>query len=213
MNPNPKARRGRRVGFLLLLFLSVPGMAMAKTKNAVKGGDFDLTGILRPDLVNAPSDPALRFPVMTGGGGIFGVTYGWLDISNNTIRYTVVQPTGKSSHSFEVSRFGITDLRLANPWLIFRSDGRPHTLTYLSPDRWGSVHTAPGMGAAANRETLGTSSIYKTLLNFDRVMAMVNPPLPPPPPHVVKPLKPTPPPKPAAPPVPPANVLSKIGRA
>ena len=69
MNPNPKARRGRRVGFLLLLFLSVPGMAMAKTKNAVKGGDFDLTGILRPDLVNAPSDPALRFPVMTGGEG------------------------------------------------------------------------------------------------------------------------------------------------
>jgi hypothetical protein len=208
MNPDPKGWHGWRWGFLLLLILSVPRVGVAKTKNSVKGGDFDLTGIVRPELVNAPADPALRYPIMTGGGGIFGVTYGWLDISNNTIRYTVAQPAGKSSHSFEVSRFGITDLRLANAWLIFRSDGRSHTLTYLSPDRWGSVHTAPGMSSAANRETLGTSSIYKTLLNFDRVMAMVNPPSPPPSPVVVQPVAPTPPPKPAAPAAAPAIVLS-----
>ncbi len=207
MNPNPKAWHGWRIGFLLLLILSVPRVGVAKTKNSVKGGDFDLTGIVRPDLVNASSDPTLRFPVMTGGGGIFGVTYGWLDISNNTIRYTVAQPAGKSSHSFEVSRFGIIDLRLSNEWLTFRSDNKPHVFTYLSPDRWGTVHTAPGMNAAANRETLGTSSIYKTLLNFDRVMAMVNPPPPPPPPVVVQPVAPTLP-KPAAPPAAPAIVLS-----
>ncbi|HXW15190.1 MAG TPA: hypothetical protein VEN79_11830, partial [Terriglobia bacterium] len=123
-------------------------------------------------------------------------------------RYTVVQPTSKSSHSYEVSRLGITDLRVANGVLTFRSSKRREMLTYLPQDRWGTVHTGPGMSAAANRESLGTTSIYKTLLNFDRVMALVNPPPPPPAPVVVQPAAPAPKPKPAAPPSPPAIVLS-----
>jgi hypothetical protein len=177
-------------------------------KDTNKGGDFDLSGIVRPALVNAPSDPTLRFPVMTTGGSVFSITYGWLDMSNNTIRYTVVQPTSKSSHSYEVSRLGITDLRVANGTLTFRSSKRREMLTYLPQDRWGTVHTGPGMSAAANRESLGTTSIYKTLLNFDRVMALVNPPPPPPAPVVVQPVAPAPEPKPVAPPSPPAIVLS-----
>jgi len=83
-------------------------------------------------------------------------------------------------------------------------------LIYLPPDRWGSVHSGPGMGAAANRESLGTSSIYKTLLNFDGVLALVKPPAPPPAPVIAQPVTPppTPAPKPVAPPSPPAIVLS-----
>ena len=208
MSPNPASWHGWRKGLLLFLFLSVPWPGVAKTKSAVKGGDFDLSGIVHPDLVNAPGDPTLRFPVMGGGGSIFSISYGWLDISNSTIRYTVVQPTGKSSHSFAVSRFGIADLRLAGGWLTFKSDKKAHMLIYLPPDRWGSVHTGPGMSSAANRETLGTTSIYKTLLNFDRVMAMVNPPAPPPAPVIIQPVAPAPEPKPVAPPSPPAIVLS-----
>jgi hypothetical protein len=79
--------------------------------------------------------------------------------------------------------------------------------TYLPQDRWGTVHTGPGMNAAANRESLGSTSIYKTLLNFDRVMAMVNPPAPPPVVIQQQPVAPPPEPK-AAPPSPPAIVLS-----
>jgi hypothetical protein len=158
--------------------------------------------------VNAQTDPTLRFPVMSTGGSVFSITYGWLDISNSTIRYTVVQPTSKSEHSFEGSRLAIGDLRLNRGWLTFKSPKKGRMLIFLSQDRWGTVHTGPGMSSAANRESLGTSSIYKTLLNFDGVMALVKPPAPPPAPVIAQPVAPAPPPKPAAPPSPPAIVLS-----
>jgi hypothetical protein len=64
------------------------------------------------------------------------------------------------------------------------------------------------MSSAANRESLGTLSIYKTLLNFDRVMAMVSPPPAPPEPVVARPVTPQPQPKAATPTSPPAIVLS-----
>ena len=159
---------------LLVLFLSVPVFGMGK-KQQRKGGDFDLSDIIRPELINAPADPTLRFPVMPEGGTVSGVTYGWLDISNTTIRYTAVQPKNKSERSFELSRLGISDLRLAEGWVIFRNGNNRQSLAYMPQDRWGTVHTSIGMNAAAKRESLGSASIYKTLLNFDRVMALVNP--------------------------------------
>ena len=208
MSPNPSGWHRWRKGFLLFLFLSVPWAGVANTKGPAKGGDVDLSGIVHPDLVNAPGDPALRFPVMSSGGSVFSISYGWLDISNSTIRYTVAQPNTRASHSFAVPRVGIAELRVAGGFVSFKSDKKSHTLTYLSQDRWGSVHTGPGMSLAANRESLGTTSIYKTLLNFDRVMAMVNPPAPPPAPVIVQSVAPPPEAKPAAPPSPPAIVLS-----
>jgi hypothetical protein len=143
--------------------------------------------------VNAQTDPTLRFPVMNTGGSVFSITYGWLDISNSTIRYTVVQPTSKSSHSFDVPRLAIGDLRLNREWLTFKAPKKGKMLIYLPQDRWGSVHSGPGMGAAANRESLGTSSIYKTLLNFDGVLALVKPPAPPPAPVIAQPVLSSPP--------------------
>jgi hypothetical protein len=139
-------------------------------------------------------------------GSVFSITYGWLDISSSTIRYTVVQPTRKSEHDFEVSRFAIGDLRLDHTVLSLRAARKHEMLIYLPPDRWGTVHSGPGMSAAANRESLGTESIYKTLLYFDGVMALVKPSTPPPAPVVMQPLTPTP--QPTAPPSPPAIVLS-----
>jgi len=66
------------------------------------------------------------------------------------------------------------------------------------------VHTAPGTGQAASRGSLGTSSIYMTLMNFEGVMALVKPPAPAP---VAPPVVEAPSPKPA-PPSPPAIVVS-----
>jgi hypothetical protein len=145
---------------------------------------------------------------MNTGGSVFSITYGWLDISNSTVRYTVVQPTSKSGHSFEMSRFAIAGLRLNREWLTFKAPKKGEILIYLPQDRWGSVHSGPGMGSAANRESLGTSSIYKTLMNFDGVLALVKPPAPPPAPVIAEPVAPAPPPQPVAPPSPPAIVLS-----
>jgi hypothetical protein len=190
---------------LLFLLFTVPAMGHAK-KTAKKGEDSDLSTIIRPTLMNAQADPTLRFPVMSMPGSVFSITYGWLDISSGMIRYTVVQPTRKSEHDFAVSRFALSELRLERTVLSFKAARRHEMLIYLPPDRWGTVHSGPGMGAAANRESLGTASIYKTLMYFDGVMALVKPPAPPPAPNVVPPVVPAP--APVGPPSPPAIVLS-----
>lgn len=194
-------------GLILLLLLGAPLAGLAKTKTR-KGGDSDLSDIIRPTLINAQTDPTLRYPVMNAGSSVFSITYGWLDISSGTLRYSVVEPTSKSSHSFQVARVAINNVRLSREWLTFRAPKSEKNLIYLPQDRWGTVHSGPGMGAAANRESLGTSSIYKTLMNFDGVMALVKPPPPLPAPVVAQPVSPAPPPKPVAPPSPPAIVLS-----
>jgi len=196
---------GWRTVLLLLLFLSVASVGLSATKKPKKGGDTDLTGIVRPDLINAQTNPTLRYPVMNTTGSL---TYGWLDISSNTITYTEVQPTRRSGHSFTVSRFAINNIRFNRTELSFKAPKKWETVVYLPQDRWGSVHTRPGMGAAANRDSLGTASIYKTLMNFDGVLALVKPPAPPLAPVMVQPVAPAPPPKPVAPPSPPAIVLS-----
>jgi len=208
MSSNPTGWCRWRAGLLLFLFLSVSSVGLAKTKGSRRSGDSDIANIIRPELVNAQTDPTLRFPVMSMPGSVFSITYGWLDIGNSTIRYTVVQPTSKADHAFEVSRFAVGDLRFNRTVLMFKSPKKRQMLIYLSPDRWGSVHTGPGMSAAASRERLGTSSIYKTLMNFDGVLALVKPPAPPPAPVIVQPVAPVPPPKALAPPSPPAIVLS-----
>ncbi len=171
MSPNPAARRSC-LG-LLVLVLSLPSLGLAK-KDMKKGGDFDLSGMIRPELLNSPNDPTLRFPVMPSEGSIFGLTYGWLDISNSAIRYTAVEPEGKSSRSFEASRLGVTEIRLEKGWLSFKTEKKRPELTYLPQDLWGTVHAGPGMSSVANRQSLGTQSIYKTLLNFDRVVALLS---------------------------------------
>ena len=180
-------------------------MGLAKTRGSKRAGDSDISNIIRPELVNAQNGPTLRFPIMHMTGS---VTYGWLDISSSTVRYTEVQPTRKSGHTFEVSRFAIGNLRFNGNILSFKSPKKLQMMTYLPQDRWGSVHTSFGMRSAESRDSLGTSSIYKTLMNFDGVLALVKPPTPPPAPVVAQPVAPAPPPKPAAPPSPPAIVLS-----
>ena len=126
MISNRAGRTGWGKAIFTLLCLIVPCEGFAKTKN--KGGDFDLNGIIRPDLINAKTDPALRFPVMPEGGTVSGVSYGWLDISNSTIRYTAVQPKNKSDRSFAISRLGISDLRLDDGWVIFRNADKKESL-------------------------------------------------------------------------------------
>jgi hypothetical protein len=207
MRTNPKGWCYWCTGLLLLLFLSVSSVGLAKSKSSKRSGDYDIANIVRPDLVNGQTDPTLRFPVMSMPGSVFSITYGWFDISNSAVRYTVVQPTSKSDHSFEVSRFAVGNLRFNRTVLLFKAPKKQQMIIFLPPDRWGSVHTGPGMGSVANRESLGTSSIYKTLLNFEGVMALVKPPAPPAP-VIVQAAPPPPQPKPAAPPPPPAIVLS-----
>jgi hypothetical protein len=209
MSPNPKPWRK---GHALLLFLIVCLTAVtaaqgAAKKRSTKNPAADLTNIVRPELVNGSSDPTLRFPVSSMPGTVFSITYGWLDITHSVIRYQEVQPQNKSKNSFEFSRFAVNDLRFSHNILMLRSGKRRENVIFLPQDRWGSLHTGPGTQSAAGRESLGTQSIYKTLLNYDAVLALVIPPPPPPPPVVTQPVVEAPRPK-VAPPSPPAIVLS-----
>jgi hypothetical protein len=161
--------------------------------------------MIRPELLNGQTDPTLRFPVMSMSGS---TTYGWLDITSSTIRYTVAQPIDKADHAFAVSRFAVRELRFNRITVSFKSPKKEQTIAYLSQDRWGSFHKGLGTSSAESRERLGTLSIYNTLMDFDGVLALLKPPAPPPAPVIAQPVAPLPPPKPAVPPSPPAIVLS-----
>jgi len=204
MSPNHELwRRGRSA---LLLFLVV-GMTSAATagqlarKRSKTGGDFNTDTYTRPQLLNADSDPTLRYPILSMPGSVFSITYGWLDITRNSVRYQVGQPQSKSQNSFEVPRNEIGNLRFTYNYLMFRNPKKRQMIFYLPQSQWGSVHTGPGVASAAGRGTDGTVSIYQALRDFDHVLALVRPPALAPPPVAVQPVvSPPPEPKPAAPP-------------
>jgi len=196
-----------------LLTLSLAPLMLAQdagkaSKRAKSRDDSDVVGIIRPTLLNADTDPTLRFPILSMPGSVFTITYGWLDISRNSVRYQVVEPPRKADHAFEVQRAAINDLHLNGSVIWFRSPKKKQMVFYLPQDRWGSTHTAPGVATAAVRDALGTGSIYHALQNFDDMLAMVKPPAPAAP-VTPKPVTPPPPePKPSAPPSPPAIMLA-----
>ncbi|MBZ5515419.1 MAG: hypothetical protein LAN62_11400 [Acidobacteriia bacterium] len=153
-----------------------------------------------PELLNAGSDPTLRYPVMHWYGSIWSVSYGWLDISRDTVRYEVQQPASKQDHGFTTSHAAVSKLKWQVPWLEFHAAGKGRHVVYLPPDRWGSVHTGPGMLSAGKQYLASTGSIVAALQNFQRALALVRPPpAPSPPPRVEKkpePIVAPPPPEP-----------------
>lgn len=184
---------------LLLLLLSTPVVGQTVARSSKRGGEPELANLVRPTLMNAQTDPTLRFPATSSS------SYGWLDITSTTIRYTVVGPANKAEHSFSVSRFSVRDLRFNRTEVAFRIPKREETFAYLAQDQWQAKQKT---ATSETQERLGTLSIYNTLMNFDGVLAMLMPPAPPPAPVVVRPEPPAPSPRPAEPPAPPAIVLS-----
>ena len=65
MSANPAEWRVWRTVLPLFLFLSIPSVGLTRTK---RGVDSDITNIIRPELVNAQTDPTLRFPIMRARG-------------------------------------------------------------------------------------------------------------------------------------------------
>src|SRR5271157_1064542 len=189
MSPNRESWRCRCRVLFLLPFLMLPLVGLAQTKGSRRGVESGIIGTIRPELLNAQGDPTLRFPVMSLAGA---TTYGWLDISSSTIRYTVVQPANKADRSFEASRYAVREPRFNGSVLSFKIPRKEQIIIYLPSDAWGTGRR----GSDSGREKLGTSSIYSTLMNFDVVLAMVKPPPPPRAPVIVQTVAPVPAPKP-----------------
>ena len=190
--------------FLMVSMTSAAAAQFARKGSSRRGGrvdDADIEDALKPQLLNADTNPTLRYPIGNiSGWSVNSLSYGWLDVSQGRIHYSVMQPAGKLNEGFDIPTGEISEVKI-EMYLQFHRDKKKFNIFYLPQDRWGSIHSGPGTMAAASQGSLGTGSIYQAIKNFDRVLAMVKPP-PTPPPVVAQPLvSPAPEPKPAAPPV------------
>ena len=190
--------------FLTISMTSAAAAQLARKGSSRRGGKVDDAAIedaLKPQLLNADTNPTLRYPIGNiSGWSVNSLSYGWLDVSQGRIHYSVMQPAGKLNEGFDIPTGEISEVKI-EMYLQFHRDKKKFNIFYLPQDRWGSIHSGPGTMAAASQGSLGTGSIYQAIKNFDRVLAMVKPP-PTPPPVVAQPLvSPALEPKPAAPPV------------
>jgi hypothetical protein len=177
----------QRCGWLAFLLIFICGVnaggaqfARGAKRSAKNADNGDLSDIVRPQLLNADSDPTLRYPILNMSGvSIFSLSYGWFDISRKGIQYTVVQPDKKKDESYEAGFNDIGEIKVSHNFLEFRHGKKREKIFYLRQDRWGSVHSGPGLMNAANVNSGGTVSIERTMTNFDQVLALVKPPTPP----------------------------------
>lgn len=181
-----KSTLGRLCGLALLLVFTCgvdaggAQAAISKKRGSKNTGFEDLSAMTRPQLLNADSDPTLRYPILNmSGSSIFSLSYGWLDVNREGIHYTVVQPDKKKNEGYEAGFNELTQIKLQRNFLEFRHPKQRDRIFYLPRDRWGSIHTGPGLMAAASVNSAGTVSIGRTITNFDQVLAFVKPPPPP----------------------------------
>jgi len=208
---NPKSDGSYRsfwaLGILLLVVGATAIAAGGSRKRGVSDQDPSLTGITKPQLLNADTNPTLRYPVVSfSGWSVLSASYGWLDVSRETVRYTVVTPPKKASEGFLLPFKELREVKLAQSHLTFRGLNKKYDVFYMAQASWGSIHSGPGAMSASVEGAVGTSSIRLALSDFDQVVATVKPP--PAPVVVAQPVAPPAEPKPAAPPAPPVIMLA-----
>ena len=183
--------RGRSRALLLLIVMMVGISAGAEQKAARQIGkpESSSNDNLRPQLLNADTNPTLRFPIARIGHMNGSISFGWLDVSRDSVRYHVEQPPGKSQDSFEVSRQGIRVIGFQGLFLEF-SNPKYNRIFYLPPSKWESLHSGIGIVSAAEGGVAATSSIEQAIKNFDFALALARPPVPAPPAVVESPVAP-----------------------
>jgi len=194
----------------LVLFVMLAGVAGAAAQKAARQSgkpESSSNDNARPQLLNADTNPTLRFPIARMGHMNGTISFGWLDISRSSIQYHVEQPPSRSQDSFEVSRGQVRVIGFQGLFLEF-SNPKYNRIFYLPPSEWESLHSGIGIVSAAEGGMGATQSIVQALQNFDFALSLARPPAPAPPVVVERPVTPpAPPPKPAAPAAAPNIVL------
>jgi len=206
-------RRGWGLALTLVLFAATGAVAggqfgkMGGRLSSERRDPTEFASSVKPLILNADSDPALRYPIVNFGGiSVYSVSYGWLDVSRETVRYNVVSPPNKAKDGFVAPCKELSDLNTARGTVTFHSGGKKHNLFYMPQESWGSVRSASGFMSAAVANAPGTEAIALALTDFNRALALAKPA---PPAAVAQPVAPPPPePKPAEPPAPPAVVVT-----
>jgi len=203
-----------RIVLLSFLILAVPSVAAAQAR-AKKNSRLDVPATsntaIQPQLLNADTNPTLRFPIARASLSVSSISYGWLDITRGGIHYTVEQPPKKLDDGFSASTAEIRDLKLEdrNNTVVFRDGNKRETIFYDPQENWGSVRGGREFFAQTAEGASGTQSIYKTMLDFEAMLALVKSTAAPPAPVIAAPVAPAPPPPtPVAPPAPPAIVVA-----
>jgi hypothetical protein len=201
---------GRPV-FLLFLIITMTSVATAQRKKSRLATPSISNTSVQPQLLNADTNPTLRFPIARASLSVSSVSYGWLDITHGGIHYTVEQPANKVADGFNASTGEIRDLKLEerNNTITFRDGKRKHTIFYDPQENWARVRRARDFFDETAEGASGTQSIYKTMLDFEAMLALVKSTAAPRAPVVAAPVVPvSPPPTPVAPPAPPAIVVA-----
>jgi len=204
---------GRTVllSFLIISVTSAATAQIAKRKSSRLATPPISNTTIQPELLNADTNPTLRFPIGRLSLGIASISYGWLDISHGRIHYTVEQPPKRMADGFSASTGEIRDIDLEEHFntLNFRDGKKRNSIFYLPQGNWGSVHDGRSFRDVADEGTSGTQSIYKTMLDFEAMLALVRITAAPPTPVIAAPVAPAPPPPtPLVPPAPPAVVVA-----
>jgi hypothetical protein len=197
----------RRTGLLLVIFLLFPflnaeAMQMAKAAKAKKDSSPpEAAEAPKPQLLNADSNPTLRYPVSVWESSI---SFGWLDVTRNGVTYTVVE-SGRQSKTFGGRRFAVGEAQFQAPpasdgggegfevssseikaigrrgsVLIIAFSNRTPQLIYLPQEQWGTVEKPRQFQEAGVMNSAGTMAIQRAMENFASVWAEVKPPGPPP---------------------------------
>ena len=153
-------RMGRTVLFLFLIInvtlATAAGQARKKSKMSTGGASPD--DYTKPQLLNADTNPTLRYPAASfSGWSVKSTSYGWFDVTRQGIHYAVVQPADKISEGFDMGSAEITDLKIEQTYLMFHrgAEKKKYMVFYLSQDRWGTIHSGPGAMGAASVGALG----------------------------------------------------------
>jgi hypothetical protein len=203
-----------RIVLLLFLILTVASAATAQMKSRKASRlatPSTSNNDIQPQLMNADTNPTLRFPVARMALAVSSVSYGWLDITRGGIHYTVEQPPKRQEDGFSASTAEISNLKLEERGntIQFRCGDKKHAIFYDTQDNWGNVRGGRTFFDATAEGAAGTQSIYKTMLGFDAMLALVKSTATPPAPVIAAPVAPAlPPPTPVAPPAPPAIVVA-----
>jgi len=102
MNSNYEDRhKGRWVSPLILIIFTVTLSAVGQRGGRLSSQRFDPADFAssRPQLLNAGSNPTLRYPIVSFSGiSVFSASYGWLDVSREAVHYNAVSPPNKAKY-------------------------------------------------------------------------------------------------------------------
>jgi len=193
-----RALHSKDLTFLLLFSLLTVHVGEASQKPARQRVKPEAsTNEIRAQLLNADTNPTLRFPVARMGHMNSTLSFGWLDISRTSIRYRVEQPPEKSQDSFEVTRAQMRGLDFQGLFLEF-SNPKMQRIFFLPPNEWDSFRRGFSIVSAAEGGAEMTRAIAQAIENFDLALSLARPPAPAPPAVTERPETPAAPPsKPA----------------